>query len=671
MCGITGVVDLTGRRTATAGLLRAMNDSLTHRGPDGDGFHIEPGVGLGHRRLSIIDLEGGKQPLYNEDETVVVTYNGEIYNFHGLAEELVALGHSFRTRCDTEVIVHAWEAWGPKCLERFNGMFAFALWDRNSETLFMARDRLGIKPLHYARLPDGRIVFGSELKAVMKHPDVAADIDPRAVEDYFTFGYVPEPRSIYAGVRKLEPGTYLLQRRGERERAPVRYWDIALGDPPQSPGTEADVCEDLRGRLEDAVERRLVADVPLGAFLSGGIDSSAVVAMMRELEADSVLTCSIGFKERRYDESRYAEMVAQAKHTNHKTEVVEASDYGLLEKLVDIYDEPYADSSAIPTYRVCGLARRHVTVALSGDGGDENFIGYRRYRLFAMEQRLRAMFPGAFRSRVFSALGRWYPKLDWAPRVFRGKTTFQALARDPVQAYLHGVSIFSDEGRERLFSDGFKRELQGYRSSEVFAGHVAGKEFDDALRMVQYLDFKTYLPGDILTKVDRASMAHSLEVRVPFLDHTFVSWAAGLPTFEQAARRRGQARAEAGTAAAAAARGVVSDEDGLRRAPRCLVPRLAEAADRRVGRRRKAQELRHLRAALARPAAARAPERAAGPQRRALGAADVRRLPAGLGIDADLRGGFVNRWWLSVDSHGLAGDNWNRTGDEVLPTLCG
>jgi len=530
MCGVTGIVDLQARRDVDEALVRRMNDSLTHRGPDGSGYHFEPGVGLGHRRLSIIDLEGGKQPLYNEDGTVVVSYNGEIYNFRQLAEELAAKGHTFRTHCDTEVIVHAWEEWGVHCLDRFNGMFAFALWDRNQDTLFLARDRLGIKPLYYAHLADGRILFGSEMKALTVCPDLPREIDPRAVEEYFTFGYVPDPRSIYESVGKLEPGTYLCLRRGQSPAAPVRYWDVPLYEHARGANDlEAD-CVELREQLKASVDRRLIADVPLGAFLSGGIDSSAVVAMMRELETDSILTCSIGFNEKRYDESQYADMVARAKDTNHKKEIVEAADYGLLDKLVGIYDEPYADSSAIPTYRVCALARKHVTVALSGDGGDENFIGYRRYRLFAMEQRLRALFPDAFRKSVFGALGRYYPKLDWAPRVFRGKTTFQALARDPMEAYLHGVSIFPEEGREWLFSDGLKRDLQGYRSAEVFQGYTEGKSFDDPLRMVQYLDFKTYLPGDILTKVDRASMAHSLEVRVPFLDHTFVSWVAGVPT---------------------------------------------------------------------------------------------------------------------------------------------
>jgi asparagine synthase (glutamine-hydrolysing) len=530
MCGIAGIVDLRERRPVDQTLLRAMNRTLAHRGPDGEGFHFEPGVALSHRRLSIIDLEGGKQPLYNEDETVVVTYNGEIYNFRPLAEDLASLGHQFRTRCDTEVIVHAWEQWGEACLDRFNGMFAFALWDRNRQTLFLARDRIGIKPLYYSVLPDGRIVFGSELKAVVEHPDVSRELDPLAVEDYFTFGYIPDPRSIYKTVRKLEAGTCLSLERGRSIRGPVRYWDVPLDAPATNEAAMDELGAELRENLKASVNRQLIADVPLGAFLSGGIDSSAVVAMMRELEADPILTCSIGFQERRYDESKYAAMVAKAKHTNHQTEVIAASDFSLLDKLVGTYDEPFADSSAIPTYRVCGLARKHVTVALSGDGGDENFIGYRRYKLFAMEERLRAAFPTWFRSSIFGSLGRFYPKLDWAPRIVRGKTTFQALARDTVDAYLHGVSIFPEEGRDWLFSADFKRRLNGYSSQEVFAGYSRGKEFGDPLRLAQYLDFKTYLPGDILTKVDRASMAHGLEVRVPFLDHTFVGWAAGLPS---------------------------------------------------------------------------------------------------------------------------------------------
>ncbi|MBS0366435.1 MAG: amidotransferase 1, exosortase A system-associated [Proteobacteria bacterium] len=530
MCGITGIVDLAGTRAVDEGVLRAMNASLSHRGPDGDGFHIEPGVGLGHRRLSIIDLAGGRQPLYNEDHSVVVTFNGEIFNFMEIEAELVRRGHTFRTRSDTEVIVHAWEEWGAECLARFNGMFAFALWDRRQQTLFLARDRLGVKPLYYAWLADGRLVFGSELKALLACPQVPRRIDPRAIEEYFTFSYVADPRTIYRDVLKLEPGALLLVKRGAREARPVRYWDVPLeGELPQ-PLPPAQLQEQLRARLQEAVRKRLVSDVPLGAFLSGGIDSSAVVAMMREIGAGDILTCSIGFSEPRYDESRFAQLVAQAKHTDHHAHTVEAGDYGLLDRLVGIYDEPYADSSAIPTYRVCELARRHVTVALSGDGGDEDFIGYRRYRLFSGEERIRRLLPAAVRRGVFGPLGRLYPKLDWAPRILRGKTTFEALARDSVAAYLHGVSITSADLRARLFSADFRQSLDGYSASEVFRVHTEGRTFPDALALVQYLDYKTYLPGDILTKVDRASMAHSLEVRTPFLDYEFVAWVAQLPS---------------------------------------------------------------------------------------------------------------------------------------------
>jgi asparagine synthase (glutamine-hydrolysing) len=540
MCGITGIVDLRERRPVDEHRLRKMNARIAHRGPDGDGFHLEPGVGFGHRRLSIIDLEGGKQPLYNEDETVVVTFNGEIFNFMEIERELMQLGHRFRTRCDTEVIVHAWEEWGERCVDRFNGMFAFAIWDRNQDTLFLARDRLGVKPLFYAELGDGTLIFASELKAITTHPAVSRAIDPRAVEEYFTFGYVPDPKTIYAGVRKLEPGAFIKARRGTGAVRPVRYWDVPLFGNRRPSSPEADWGVELRARLRRAVELRLMSDVPLGAFLSGGVDSSAVVAMMRDLGSSRILTCSIGFDEPKYDESGYATMVAQQKQTDHKTEIVAASDYDLLEKLVDIYDEPYADSSAIPTYRVCELARRHVTVALSGDGGDEDFIGYRRYRLFAAEEAVRSRIPAPLRRAIFGPLGRWYPKLDWAPRVFRGKTTFQALARESVDAYLHAISICSSDVRAQLFSTSFRRQLQGYDAAEVFHGHVAGRKFSDPLALAQYLDYKTYLPGDILTKVDRASMAHSLEVRTPFLDYEFVEWAASLPSRVKLAHGEGK-----------------------------------------------------------------------------------------------------------------------------------
>lgn len=527
MCGITGIFDPAGGSEVSRTLLERMNDAQFHRGPDEGGVHVEPGVGLGHRRLSIIDLTGGKQPLYNEDESVVVVYNGEIYNFQALSGELQALGHSFRTHCDTEVIVHAWEEWGADCASRFRGMFAFAIWDRNRQTLFLARDRLGIKPLYYAHLPRGQVIFASELKSLYLHPDLPRQMDPRAVEEYFGYGYIPEPRTILKHAFKLPPGHHLSLARGRPKAEPVEYWDVPFAH--GVGGSEADFQEELIDRLREAVRIRLIAEVPLGAFLSGGVDSSAVVAMMAGLSQDPVNTCSISFGDAKFNESDFARRVAERYKTAHRVEHVDTDDFDLVGKLADLYDEPYADSSAMPTYRVCELASRQVTVALSGDGGDENLAGYRRYRWHSYEERARSMLPLSLRRPIFGLLGRAYPKLDWAPKVLRGKSTFQALARDNVEGYFHSVSVLHDEMREQLFSAAFKRELQGYRAVEVMRRHAEHAPTDHPLSLVQYLDMKTYLVGDILTKVDRASMAHALEVRVPILDHELVEWMSSLP----------------------------------------------------------------------------------------------------------------------------------------------
>jgi asparagine synthase (glutamine-hydrolysing) len=528
MCGIAGIVDLKGRREVSRALLLRMNQTQLHRGPDGGGLHLEPGLGLGHRRLSIIDLATGQQPLFNEDGSVVVVFNGEIYNYQALIPELTQLGHVFRTKSDTEVIVHAWEAWGEACVERFRGMFAFALWDRNRETLFLARDRLGVKPLYYALVGDSQLVFGSELKALAVHPGLARELDPLAIEDYFAFGYIPEPRTIYKMARKLAPGHTLTLRRGHPVPAPREYWDVRFTL--DNPIGEADAQAEFLERLRESVRLRMISEVPLGAFLSGGVDSSAVVATMAGVSEQPVNTCSISFSDPAYDESAYARQVAERYRTRHFVDNVDSDDFGLVDLLAQTYDEPYADSSAIPTYRVCQLARRHVTVALSGDGGDESFGGYRRYRFHTMEERLRSMLPLSVRRPAFGLLGRVYPKADWAPQVFRAKTTLQALARSSVEAYFHSVSFLSGDMRERLYSNAFKAELGGYNAAEVFRRHAARAGTDDALALVQYLDLKTYLVGDINTKVDRASMAHSLEVREPLMDHPLVEWLASLPS---------------------------------------------------------------------------------------------------------------------------------------------
>tara|TARA_R110001599_G_scaffold353742_2_gene596045 strand:- start:20990 stop:22882 length:1893 start_codon:yes stop_codon:yes gene_type:complete len=528
MCGFVGIFDTRGGRAIDADLLHRMNQSQFHRGPDEGGVHLEDGVGLGHRRLSIIDLSAGQQPLYNEDHSVVVVYNGEIYNFSELSEELKACGHQFRTHCDTEVIVHAWEEWGEKCVERFRGMFAFALWDRNRQSLFLARDRLGIKPLFYSYLPDGYLIFGSELKALQEHPGLDKALDPLAIEDYFSYGYIPEPRTIYRSASKLAPGYALTVRRGERSE-PQQYWDLPFSTSSQAVVSEDDIKEELMARFKEAVDIRLIAEVPLGAFLSGGVDSSAVVALMSGISKDPVNTFSISFGDPKYNESAYAAQVASQYHTNHRVGQVDPDDFDLIDQLAGLYDEPYADSSAMPTYRVCELARKNVTVALSGDGGDENLAGYRRYRWHMNEERIRGLLPHSIRKPLFGFAGKVYPKADWAPRMFRAKSTFQGMARDSVDAYFHTISIFTDEQRQNMFSPDLQSELQGYRGSEVLRKHAQRSPTDHPLSLVQYLDFKTYLPGDILTKVDRASMAHSLEVRVPLLDHKLVEWISGLP----------------------------------------------------------------------------------------------------------------------------------------------
>ncbi len=507
----------------------AMNDAQHHRGPDQHGVHLEPGLGLGHRRLSIIDLGSGRQPLYNEDRSVVVVFNGEIYNFADIRAQLLAAGHRFETDCDTEVIVHGWEEWGAACVDRFRGMFAFALWDRNKRQLFMARDRIGKKPLYYSVTASGLLVFASELKAMLVHPEVDRQLDPQAIEDYFTFGYIPDPRSIYRGVRKLEAGHLAVIDTGVAKPAinSRQYWDLEFR--PDSGLDEREAKEELIRRLDEAVRLRMIADVPLGAFLSGGVDSSAIVALMARAREEPVTTCSIAFADPQFDESAYARQVAERYHTRHFVDEVGVDDFGLLDALVDIYDEPFADSSAIPTYRVCEAARRHVTVALSGDGGDEGFAGYRRYRWHMREESIRGLLPLALRGPLFGALGSVYPKWDWMPSFLRAKSTLQALARSSVEAYLHNFSLLPDAPRNALYSPALRSALGGYHAREVFLRHLPNAPADP-LALVQYLDFKTYLPGDILVKVDRASMAHSLEVRVPLLDHKFVEWQATLPS---------------------------------------------------------------------------------------------------------------------------------------------
>ena len=538
MCGIAGLFDVSGHTSFDGDLLARMNQTQFHRGPDEGGVFVEPGIALAHRRLSIIDISSGQQPMHSADGKLVIVYNGEIYNFPALAHELKQRGYEFRTHCDTEVILYAWQEWGEACVDHFRGMFAFALYDKNRKSVFLARDRLGIKPLFYSLLNDNTLVFGSELKALKAHPRLSRSLEPQAVEDYFCLGYIPEPKTIYQGVYKLRPGHTILLERGKSVPDQREYWDVPFQ--PVATGSPIELCEELYARMREAVDIRMVAEVPLGAFLSGGVDSSAVVAAMAQLQQEPVHTCAIGFDVPQFNETDFARQVAQRYSTDHFERTVASDDFDLLDTLAGLYDEPYADSSAIPTYRVCQLARERVVVALSGDGGDENLAGYRRYRWHMNEERLRGALPLGVRKPVFGALGRLYPKLDWAPRIFRAKTTFESLARNSVEAYLHSVSLTSDAQRRLMFSDALQRELQGYRAVDTFNYHAARSPTDDPLSLIQYLDMKTYLVGDILTKVDRASMAHSLEVRVPLLDHQFVEWISGLPASEKLRGQEGK-----------------------------------------------------------------------------------------------------------------------------------
>jgi asparagine synthase (glutamine-hydrolysing) len=525
MCGIVGMFDLAGRREPPTDLLRQMNASQLHRGPDEGGELFAPGLALGHRRLAIIDLSSGQQPMYNHDRSVAVVYNGEIYNFPELTKELVAAGYRFKTHCDTEVVIHAWEHWGEDCVKRFNGMFAFAIWDSNRQVLFLGRDRLGKKPVYYTTV-DGWLYFASELKSLMVVPGVDRRMDVRAVEDYFAYGYVPDPRCILRSVHKLAPAHTLLAERGKLH-APREYWDVAFKV--NGAHDDREVQEELLHRLREAVRIRLMSEVPLGAFLSGGVDSSAVVALMAGLSREPVNTCSISFGDPKYNESEYALQVAKKFGARHNVEQVEADDFELLDHLASVYDEPFADSSAIPTYRVCKLARRHVTVALSGDGGDEAFAGYRRYPWHLREERVRSILPLGVRRPVFGTLGKLYPRIDWAPKYLRAKSTLESLGWNSLQGYFHSVSIMADRVRLPMYTQEFRASLGDYHAIEVLQRHAERAPSEHPLSLVQYLDLKTYLPGDILVKVDRAAMANSLEVRVPILDYTFIDWAGSLP----------------------------------------------------------------------------------------------------------------------------------------------
>lgn len=523
MCGIAGVYNYGNMSAVDPGIVKGITGALIHRGPDDEGFHFKGPVGLGHRRLAIIDLDGGHQPMSNEDGSVWIVFNGEIYNFQELNEDLVRKGHCIRTRCDTETIVHLYEEYGVGCLEKLRGMFAFAIWDEGAQSLFLARDRIGKKPLHYT-LAGGAFIFASEIKALLEHPSVKRELDYESLHDYLSLMYVPAPGTMFKGIKKLSAGHYLTCRNGAIKTE--RYWDIDFSGGFR--GKEKDAAEAVYEKLGESTRIRLHSDVPLGAFLSGGIDSSSVVSMASRLKAGAVITNSIGFSSRSYDELHYARILAKRYSTDHHEYVVSPDVLDTIDKLTYFFDEPFGDASSVPTYHVSRMARQNVVVALSGDGGDENFAGYKRYLYSDIVIRCRRFIPGFLRHGVKEALykisagsrGGWDVKL-------RNKA--EELCMDPFELYFKIISMYKEDEKALLYSAGVKNRMREYSTKEKFRGIFNACKSDEYVSKMQYLDIKTYLTDDILVKVDRASMANSLEVRSPMLDHEFMEYAATLP----------------------------------------------------------------------------------------------------------------------------------------------
>jgi asparagine synthase (glutamine-hydrolysing) len=522
MCGIAGFVDRDGsagsRREQRASVVQAMCDVIRHRGPDDEGFYVHDGVALGMRRLSIIDVATGHQPITNEDATIWVVFNGEIYNYRALRAALERRGHSFRTATDTETIVHAYEEWGEAAFSHLRGMFSIALWDGRARTLLLVRDRAGIKPLFYAESARG-LVFGSEIKAILASGEVTPELDPQALDHYLSFLYTPRTGSIFKGIRKLPPGHLLSWSAGRFDLRP--YWTLPNDETFQ--GSDGDAVRTLRAVLADAVSSHMISDVPIGAFLSGGIDSGVVVGLMAEASARPVKTFSIGFDEPDFDELAAARRTAAHFATDHHEFVVRPDALSILESLVDHFDEPFGDVSAIPTWYVSQMAAQQVTVALSGDGGDELFGGYDRYfahpRVEAFDR-----WAGAPGRRLAGAA--W----PWIPHGRRGRNFLRHVAQDRRRRYVDAVSYFQPDEKTALFSAGFLQGVDTGLATAALAGRFEAFAGLDWHSQMMRVDFETYLPEDVLAKVDRTSMAHSLESRVPLLDHAVVQFAASLPS---------------------------------------------------------------------------------------------------------------------------------------------
>ncbi len=521
MCGIAGATrNLLGPEPERS--LQRMNDVMVHRGPDMGEVVVDFDMGLCHRRLSIIDLsEDGRQPMVSGEGRYTIVFNGEIYNFQALRNELVAKGYRFRSRTDTEVLLALYSYQGVASLHKIRGMFAFAIWDNKKKELFAARDRIGKKPFYYYHQGD-RFAFASELKSILELDDIPTKIDYTAVLDYFKYLYVPHPKTIYKGISKLEPGHYLLYSDG---KLTIReYWDVDFSSPSTSDSHE--LGEELFALIRDAVECRLISDVPLGAFLSGGVDSSGIVALMAQICREPITTCTIGFNDKKHNEAVYAKAFAQKLNAKHHEQYIKDEPARIIKKLVWHFDEPFADSSMVPTYYVSKMARQHVTVALSGDGGDESFAGYEKYTIDSYENRVRELVPAALLKGICSITSR-FPQWNTFKRLY---SLSSSALLDPVQAFYVTNSFITDQQAEQIFSDTFLQEVKGYDPAVHTLRYYQQANGTDHLSKILYTDLKLFLPGDILVKVDRMTMANSLEMRSPLLDHKVIEFAARLPS---------------------------------------------------------------------------------------------------------------------------------------------
>ncbi|MFA5859208.1 MAG: asparagine synthase (glutamine-hydrolyzing) [Elusimicrobiota bacterium] len=534
MCGICGIYNYNKTNPVKENVLRAMCGVMSHRGPDGEGVYLNypltgggMGVGLGHRRLAIIDLSTGEQPMYNEDKSIAIVFNGEIYNFQELRPQLESLGHKFRSNSDTEAIVHAYEQYGEDCVDHLRGMFAFAIWDNNNTRMFIARDRVGKKPLYYANV-NGSLIFASEIKALLKYPGIGHEINKEAIHYYLNYQYVPGPKTVYNSVFRLMPAHCMSVDKNGNLRT-REYWDIDFRE--KTKLSFNDTCTQLREVLKEATRLRMISDVPLGAFLSGGHDSSIIVGLMSELASKPVKTFSIGFEEEEFSELGYAKIVAQHFKTDHQEFIVKPQFVEILPKLVWHYDQPYADSSALPSYYVANMTRKNVTVALNGDGGDESFGGYLRYK--AMKGSLYAGLPFKLLGRKNTLrLAEMLPHTETAGNIKMFRYMYRlvsALAEPPQRRNVYWHSYFDNTAKDKIYSVDMRNDMKGIDSFEylekIFENAKAGNVMDRTF----YTDIKAYLPECLLIKMDIASMANSLETRSPFLDHVVMEYAAGLP----------------------------------------------------------------------------------------------------------------------------------------------